>query len=47
MFYSDSVVGTFAAARAAKLRESAAGVSTKRVLDEPINLRSDIYSGMG
>jgi coproporphyrinogen III oxidase-like Fe-S oxidoreductase len=47
MFYSDSVVGTFAAQRVAKLRECAAGLSTQRVLDEPINLRSEVYSGMG
>jgi hypothetical protein len=47
MFYSDAVVGTFAAERAAKLREHASGISTQRVLAEPINFRSDLYHGMG
>jgi oxygen-independent coproporphyrinogen-3 oxidase len=47
MFYSDSVVGTFAAERAAKLREHASGLSTQRVLEEPINLHSGAYGGMG
>jgi oxygen-independent coproporphyrinogen-3 oxidase len=47
MFYSDSVIGTFAAERAAKLRASAAGLKTQRVLEEPINLRSETYPGMG
>jgi oxygen-independent coproporphyrinogen-3 oxidase len=47
MFYSDSIIGTFAAERAAKLREHAAGLRTQRVLEEPINLRSTNYSGMG
>jgi len=47
MFYSDSVIGTFAAERAAKLREHASGLSTQRVLEEPINLHSGVYGGMG
>jgi hypothetical protein len=47
MFYSNSVVGTFAAERATKLRQSAASLRNHRVLEEPINLESDIYSGMG
>lgn len=49
MFYSDAVVGTFAAEQAAKLRGDALGLSTRRVLEEPINLRSgtELYVGMG
>ena len=47
MFYSDAVIGTFAAERAAKLRDRAAGLSTLRVLEEPIELRSETYGGMG
>lgn len=47
MFYSDAVIGTFAAERAAKLREHASGLSTQRVLEEPIDLHSDLYGGMG
>lgn len=47
MFYSDAIVGTFAAERAAKLRVQAAGLNTMTILKEPINLRSEIYSGMG
>lgn len=49
MFYSDAVVGTFAAERAAKLRGDALGLSTRRVLEEPINFRSEseLYVGMG
>lgn len=47
MFYSDAVIGTFAAERAAKLREHASGLTTKRVLEEPINLHSEVYGGMG
>jgi oxygen-independent coproporphyrinogen-3 oxidase len=47
MFYSDAVIGTFAAERAAKLRERAAGLSTLEVLEEPIVLRSGLYGGMG
>jgi coproporphyrinogen III oxidase-like Fe-S oxidoreductase len=47
MFYSDAVIGTFAAERAAKLRERAAGLSTLHVLEEPIVLRRDVYGGMG
>jgi oxygen-independent coproporphyrinogen-3 oxidase len=47
MFYSDAVVGTFAAERAARLRKHASGLSTMRVLEEPINLHSDVYPGMG
>jgi coproporphyrinogen III oxidase-like Fe-S oxidoreductase len=51
MFYSDAVIGTFAAERAAKLRDRAAGLSTLHVLEEPIDFRSDsrseVYGGMG
>ena len=47
MFYSDAVIGTFAAERAAKLRDRATGLSTLHVLEEPINLRSELYGGMG
>ncbi|MGP8199122.1 MAG: radical SAM protein [Limisphaerales bacterium] len=47
MFYSDAVIGTFAAERAAKLREHSTGLTTQRVLEEPINLHSDVYRGMG
>ncbi|HTV39203.1 MAG TPA: radical SAM protein [Candidatus Sulfotelmatobacter sp.] len=47
MFYSDAVIGTFAAERAAKLRDRAAGLSTLHVLEEPIVLRSGLYGGMG
>jgi coproporphyrinogen III oxidase-like Fe-S oxidoreductase len=47
MFYSDSVVGTFAAERAAKIREHASGLNTLRILEEPINLHSEVYGGMG
>lgn len=47
MFYSDAVIGTFAAERAAKLRDRAAGLSTLKVLEEPIVLRSELYGGMG
>jgi coproporphyrinogen III oxidase-like Fe-S oxidoreductase len=47
MFYSDAVVGTFAAERAPKLREDALGLNTRRVLEEPIDFRSDLYLGMG
>lgn len=47
MFYSDAVVGTFAAERASKLRGEALGLNTPRVLEEPIDLRSDVYVGMG
>ena len=44
---NDSVVGTFAAERAAKLRGQAAGLSTHQVLSEPITVRSETYRGMG
>jgi oxygen-independent coproporphyrinogen-3 oxidase len=47
MFYSDAIVGTFAAERATKLRTQAAGLNTMTILKEPINLHSEIYSGMG
>ncbi|HSY18303.1 MAG TPA: radical SAM protein [Candidatus Acidoferrales bacterium] len=47
MFYSDAVIGTFAAERAAKLRERAAGLSTKLVLEEPISFGAQVYGGMG
>lgn len=47
MFYSDAVVGTFAAERASKLRGDALGLNTPRVLEEPIDFRSDLYVGMG
>jgi coproporphyrinogen III oxidase-like Fe-S oxidoreductase len=47
MFYSDSVVGTFAAERATKLREHALGLNTLGVLEKPIDFHSELYSGMG
>ena len=47
MFYSDAVVGTFAAERAAKLQGDALGLNTPRVLGEPIDLSSNLYVGMG
>lgn len=47
MFYSDSVVGTFAAERVARIRGHALGLNTLQVLEEPINLRSELYGGMG
>jgi coproporphyrinogen III oxidase-like Fe-S oxidoreductase len=47
MFYSDAVIGTFAAERANKRREQSAGLNTAEVLKEPINLTTEIYSGMG
>jgi oxygen-independent coproporphyrinogen-3 oxidase len=47
MFYSDAVIGTFAAERATKLREHTSGLSTHRMLEEPILLREGLYSGMG
>ncbi len=47
MFYSDAVIGTFAAERTAKHREQAAGLNTMKILKEPINLHSEIYTGMG
>jgi coproporphyrinogen III oxidase-like Fe-S oxidoreductase len=46
MFYSDAVIGTFAAERAANLRDRAAGMKTLHVLEEPIVLR-EVYGGMG
>jgi len=47
MFYSDAVIGTFAAERAAKLRDRAAGLSTLQVLEEPVTAGSEVYGGMG
>jgi len=47
MFFSDAVIGTFAAERAAKLRDRAAGLNTLEILEEPIVLKSELYGGMG
>ena len=47
MFYSDAVIGTFAAEREATLRGQAAGMSTKLVLEEPISFGAQVFGGLG
>ncbi len=47
MFFSDSVVGALASERSARIRGTAAGHRTLKVLDEPIDFSSGLYAGMG